>query len=51
VGIAPQRIGIAGFSAGGHLAVATATGFEKRTCVPVDDIDTVSRRPDFAIPV
>src|SRR6185369_11399008 len=38
-----------GFSAGGHLAVATATSFEKRTYKPVDDIDKVSCRPDFAI--
>ena len=27
----PERIGIVGFSAGGHLAIATATNFEKRT--------------------
>jgi acetyl esterase/lipase len=50
-GIHPERIGIVGFSAGGHLAIATATGFEKRTYEPVDDIDKVSCRPDFAIPV
>jgi acetyl esterase/lipase len=50
-GIAPDRIGIVGFSAGGHLAFATATGFEKRTYEPIDDIDKVSCRPDFAIPV
>jgi acetyl esterase/lipase len=48
-GIDPKRIGIVGFSAGGHLALATATGFEKRTYEPVDDSDTVSCRPDFAI--
>ena len=30
-GIDPQRIGMVGFSAGGHLAIATATSFEKRT--------------------
>jgi acetyl esterase/lipase len=48
-GIAPHRIGMVGFSAGGHLAVATATGFEKRTYEPGDDIDKVSCRPDFAI--
>ena len=30
-GIHPARIGIVGFSAGGHLAIATATSFEKRT--------------------
>lgn len=50
-GIDPERIGIIGFSAGGHLALATATSFEKRTYEPVDDIDKVSCRPDFAIPV
>jgi acetyl esterase/lipase len=48
-GIDPNRIGMIGFSAGGHLAVATATGFEKRTYAPVDDVDKVSCRPDFAI--
>jgi acetyl esterase/lipase len=48
-GIDPKRIGMIGFSAGGHLAVATATSFEKRTYEPVDDIDKVSCRPDFAI--
>jgi acetyl esterase/lipase len=35
-GLNPQRLGIAGFSAGGHLAIATATNFEKRTYEPVD---------------
>jgi acetyl esterase/lipase len=49
--IAPDRIGIIGFSAGGHLAVATATSFEKRSYAPIDDIDKISCRPDFAIPV
>src|SRR5205085_11824749 len=49
--IHPERIGIVGFSAGGHLAIATATSFEKRTYEPMDDIDKVSCRPDFAIPV
>jgi acetyl esterase/lipase len=48
-GIAPQRIGMVGFSAGGHLAVATATSFEKRSYEPIDDIDKTSCRPDFAI--
>ena len=50
-GIHPQRIGIVGFSAGGHLAIATATGFDQRTYEPLDDVDKVSCRPDFAIGV
>jgi acetyl esterase/lipase len=48
-GIDPQRIGMVGFSAGGHLALATATRFERRTYEPVDDIDKTSGRPDFAV--
>src|SRR5262249_28795946 len=34
-GIDPRRIGMVGFSAGGHLAIATATSFEKRTYEPI----------------
>ncbi len=48
-GIDRQRIGMVGFSAGGHLAVATATNFDKRTYKPIDDIDKISCRPDFAV--
>ena len=47
----PQRIGVIGFSAGGHLAIATATNFDRRAYQPIDGIDEVSCRPDFAIPV
>ncbi|HEU0038159.1 MAG TPA: alpha/beta hydrolase [Verrucomicrobiae bacterium] len=50
-GIDPQRIGIVGFSAGGHLAIAAATSFDKRTYEPIDDVDQISCRPDFSIPV
>jgi acetyl esterase/lipase len=50
-GVAADRIGIVGFSAGGHLAIATATSFEKATYEPIDEIDKISCRPDFAIPV
>jgi acetyl esterase/lipase len=48
-GIDPKRIGMVGFSAGGHLAIGTATSFEKRTYEPIDDIDKTNCRPDFAI--
>jgi len=49
-GIDPERIGMVGFSAGGHLALATATSFHERRYPPIDAIDAVSCRPDFAVP-
>ena len=48
-GLEADRIGIIGFSAGGHLAVATATGFDQRKYEAIDAIDQASCRPDFAI--
>jgi len=48
-GIDPKRIGMVGFSAGGHLALATATNFEKRNYDPLDAVDETSCRPDFAV--
>src|SRR5215207_2848741 len=48
-GIDPKRIGIIGFSAGGHLALATATRLETRTYERIDEADDVSSRPDFAV--
>ncbi|MSU36318.1 MAG: alpha/beta hydrolase [Pedosphaera sp.] len=50
-GIDPNRIGILGFSAGGHLAVAAATHFDQRAYEPIDEIDTVSCRPAFAVAI
>ncbi|MGE5195250.1 MAG: alpha/beta hydrolase [Deltaproteobacteria bacterium] len=48
-GIDPKRIGMVGFSAGGHLALAAATGFQKRTYESIDAVDEASCRPDFAV--
>src|SRR3989475_6819557 len=46
-----SRIGTVGFSAGGHPSIATATSVDKRTYEPIDEVDKISCRPDFAIPV
>lgn len=43
----PARIGIMGFSAGGHLAAATGTAFGTVSYAPRDAADTLSPRPDF----
>jgi acetyl esterase/lipase len=45
----PQRIGILGFSAGGHLAAAASTRFKERTYEAIDDVDKVSCRPNFTV--
>ena len=47
----PNRIGVIGFSAGGHLVAATSVHFGKRVYSRIDAIDDVSCRPDFAIAI
>jgi acetyl esterase/lipase len=47
--IDPQRIGVLGFSAGGHLAASLCCSFQKRIYSPADDADRLSCRPDFAV--
>ena len=48
-GLDPKRIGILGFSAGGHLSAAALTNYDNRHYKPVDEIDKVSCRPDFGV--
>lgn len=45
----PNRVGILGFSAGGHLASTAATHFDAGFTAAKDPIEQVSCRPDFAI--
>jgi acetyl esterase/lipase len=47
--IDPHKIGVLGFSAGGHLVVAMSTAFDQHLYPPVDAADKESARPDFAI--
>ena len=47
--IDPHRIGVLGFSAGGHMAAAMSTQFEQRLYPAVDAADQESCRPDFAL--
>ena len=48
-GIDPQRLGIIGFSAGGHLAARASTLFEASSYPAVDAVDQSGCRPDFAV--
>jgi acetyl esterase/lipase len=48
-GIAPDRIGVLGFSAGGHLAASAGTLFEEADGRTGAAMDAVSARPDFMV--
>lgn len=47
--IDPKRIGVMGFSAGGHLSSMAATKFDEKAYDASDAVDEVSARPDFAV--
>ena len=47
--IDPHKIGVLGFSAGGHLVAAMSTNFKRRLYPAVDAADKESCRPDFAV--
>ena len=47
--IDPHKIGVLGFSAGGHLVAAISTHFKQRLYPAVDAADKESCRPDFAV--
>jgi acetyl esterase/lipase len=48
-GVAPNRIGIMGFSAGGHLASTAGTHYDKGNPTAADPIERASCRPDFLV--
>ncbi len=47
--IDPEKIGIIGFSAGGHVSARASTGFDDSVYPALDAADQQSARPDFAI--
>ena len=49
LGIDPQRIGILGFSAGGHLASSSATHYDPGDHRAADPVDLESSRPNAQV--
>src|SRR5208283_1129793 len=48
-GVKPDRIGMMGFSAGGHLTSTAETHFDSGNADAADPIERASSRPDFAV--
>ncbi|MEM7232518.1 MAG: alpha/beta hydrolase, partial [Planctomycetota bacterium] len=51
LGIEDGRLGILGFSAGGHLSVMAGTHWDKPSYERIDRVDDLSCRPDFMAPI
>ena len=47
-GIDPARLGVIGFSAGGHMAATLATRYAETVYAPIDAADTIDPKPAFA---
>lgn len=45
----PGRVGVLGFSAGGHLSAAACTRYDEAVYPAADEVDKLSARPDFAV--
>ena len=50
-GIDPHKVGVLGFSAGGHLVAAISNHYERRLYAAVDAADKESCRPDFGVAI
>jgi acetyl esterase/lipase len=50
-GTDPKKVGILGFSAGGHLVAWAGTNYDHRSYEPVDDADKADCRPDFVVSI
>jgi acetyl esterase/lipase len=48
-GFSPQRVGMAGFSAGGHLSAEVGTMFDEGNAAAADPVERLSSRPDFLV--
>ncbi len=48
-GIESTKVGLIGFSAGGHLVARASHSFAHQSYAAIDEIDSLSSRPDFAI--
>ena len=49
--IDPHKVGVLGFSAGGHMVADISTHYEHRAYTPMDAADQLSCRPDFAVAI